>query len=543
MTKICLVSALKKIFPDEEISGSLLLKSVFLNEPFAFQTVVRTDNTDISSAFVFEIEGVSEENYSACKVEYVPSLLAAYEDSDDYFLKKESGLYPDLLLPIKSGETFVVAPGKNTVLWFEVSGLKAGDHKLKIRVRETSGEHAEAEFCLHVIGENLPESDLIVTNWLYCDCICDQHLVEPFGKEFYAVLKNYLKNYVSHGNNMLLTPLFTPPLNVRQGANRRKIQLVRVKRKDKNYLFDFSDLGKFMRFALRCGIKYFEMSHLFSQWGAEFAPQIFVETEQGICDLFGWKARSEGEEYRNFLGEFLPALTEYLKEERLLGQCFFHLSDEPSEKNFERYGRLCKFVKPALGGRPVMDALSDFSFYGEGFVDQPVVAVSKFEKFAEENAEYWIYYCWEHAKEYVSNRFFAMPSLRTRILGAQLYKNRVRGFLQWGYNYYYTAFSERKTDPFVITDCERKFPSGDAFIVYPDREGGSVFDSVRNQAFRDGINDYRALKLAEEVLGRTRTEELLREISVEGFKKYKREDEVYLKFREKLNSEIEKKLK
>ena len=35
-----------------------------------------------------------------------------------------------------------------------------------------------------------------------------------------------------------------------------------------------SKLEKFVELARGCGIKYFEMAHLFSQWGAKCAPKI-----------------------------------------------------------------------------------------------------------------------------------------------------------------------------------------------------------------------------------------------------------------------------
>lgn len=60
-----------------------------------------------------------------------------------------------------------------------------------------------------------------------------------------------------------------------------------------------------------------------------------------------------------------------------------------------------------------------------------------------------------------------MPSARNRILGALLYKYNAVGFLQWGYNFWYSQFSKHEIDPFTVTDAGKAFPSGDAFVVYP----------------------------------------------------------------------------
>ena len=45
------------------------------------------------------------------------------------------------------------------------------------------------------------------------------------------------------------------------------------------------------------------------------------------------------------------------------------------------------------------------------------------------------------------------------------------GFLHWGYNFYHSQFSTRSIDPYLCTDADGAFPSGDPFLVYPGRDG------------------------------------------------------------------------
>ena len=75
------------------------------------------------------------------------------------------------------------------------------------------------------------------------------------------------------------------------------------------------------------------------------------------------------------------------------------------------------------------------------------------------------YYCCGQYKK-VANRFFSMPSARNRILGVQLYKYNIKGFLQWGYNFWYSQFSLSEIDPYLTTDSGGAFPSGDPFTKY-----------------------------------------------------------------------------
>ena len=57
--------------------------------------------------------------------------------------------------------------------------------------------------------------------------------------------------------------------------------------------------------ARRCGVEYYEIAHLFSQWGAKYAPQICLTTEHGFERLFGWDTEALGEEYTGFVRAYL----------------------------------------------------------------------------------------------------------------------------------------------------------------------------------------------------------------------------------------------
>ena len=55
----------------------------------------------------------------------------------------------------------------------------------------------------------------------------------------------------------------------------KTVQLIGVTRDEEGkYTFDFSLLTRFMDMADRLGIKYFEIAHFFTQWGAECAAQV-----------------------------------------------------------------------------------------------------------------------------------------------------------------------------------------------------------------------------------------------------------------------------
>ena len=168
---------------------------------------------------------------------------------------------------------------------------------------------------------------------------------------------------------------------------------------------------------------------------------------------------------------------------------------------FEQYKACSTFVRRYLPDAKFADAMSNCEYVEEGLVDMPFVATSATDAFIEKGIkDYYVYYCTTQRNGFLSNRFLSMPLERTRILGVQMYINDVRGFLHWGYNFYYSFLSREAINPFAVTDCMGRYQSGDSFIVYPGKDG--VLGTIRNEAFYQGLQDYRALKALEKKIGR-----------------------------------------
>jgi hypothetical protein len=89
------------------------------------------------------------------------------------------------------------------------------------------------------------------------------------------------------------------------------------------------------------------------------------------------------------------------------------------------------------------------------------------------------------------NRLMDFPLLKTRLLHWLNYRYSLTGFLHWGWNFWGPE-PLKDTQP-VINMNQTLLPSGDAFIVYPDRARLSVFPSIRLEAMRVGIEDYEML--------------------------------------------------
>ena len=141
-----------------------------------------------------------------------------------------------------------------------------------------------------------------------------------------------------------------------------------------------------------------------------------------------------------------------------------------------------------------------------------------------------------------TNRFLAMSLARCRILGVQLYLNRIEGFLHWGYNFYNNWCSYEAIDPFGSSDGEFFGVSGDMYLVYPGTDG-EAWESMRLNALREAMDDMRALTLCESLYGREFTEQLILE-NTDGtltFKHYPKTADYLLSLREKVANAIKAK--
>lgn len=376
------------------------------------------------------------------------------------------------------------------------------------------------------------------TEWMHADCLADYYHVEVFSEEHWKILENYFREYVKRDCNMMLAPLFTSPLDTAIGLERTTCQLIDVEVKDGEYVFGFEKLKRWIDLCKECGIEYFEMSHLFSQWGAKYAPKVVATVNGKEEKIFGWHTPAVGE-YTRFLESFLPQLTGKLREWGIADVTYFHISDEPREEHLETYKAAKESLGNMLDGFHTFDALSSYEFYRHGLIDKPVPGNNEIEEFlANGLTDMWTYYCTGQFYE-VSNRFMSMPSARNRIYGVQLYKYEIIGVLHWGYNFYNSQYSIEHINPYEVTDASGAFPSGDPFLVYPGADGYPE-ESLRIMVHDEAMTDLRALKLLESLTSREHVMELIEGNLPEPltFKRYPKSDMYIIQLRERVNREI-----
>lgn len=532
------VSSLQRVFLDGRCDlTEHNCDSVLKGERYSYQIAYKS-----SEKFFAEIviDSPLSQFITVRSVGNVPSELPVYESDCEFCERNEPGLFPDVLFPIENNRVLIKRQNYYA-LWITVDLPKdtdAGDYEIKIKLKKDGETISENIFGLHVINAVLPEQKLIYTQWFHSDSIANYYKIPVFCEKFWALVESFIKAAVHTGVNMLLTPVFTPPLDTEIGGERLTVQLVDVKLENGKYSFGFDRFIRWVRLAQKCGIKYFEISHLFSQWGAKYTPKIVAEVNGSQKRIFGWETSADSIEYAEFLSAFIPQLIKVIRSLGIEKSTFFHISDEPNEDQIESYSMAKSTVAPLLEGFPIIDALSDYSFYESGIINNPIPCTNDIESFIEKGFPHpWTYYCCGQGGK-LSNRFFGMPLSTTRIIGFQLFKYGIEGFLQWGFNFYNSQYSLRSIDPFAVTDADSAFPSGDSFTVYPGKSG--AIESVRSEVFFQALQDMRALTLLCDRIGKKRTIAAVEaDFAIITFFDYPRGTEKMLNLRKSVNNYLD----
>jgi len=543
MIKLKQVSSLEKIRLNDKLRYKEIKKSrVLKGEKFSYQISALSD-LDPGQLRV----SVDSELKDYIELYFVKNTVMdfpTYEKcKDNDYITKTPGLMPDLLVPANDcNNVFVSTPNLPATVWIRLcvpQNIHQGKYNINVQFESVyGGETAVKNLELEVLDIRIPDHDIITTQWFHVDSIASAHGVKIYSKKHWELIEKYIEMASDIGLNMILTPVITPPLDTAVNHQRANVQLVSIEKIGSEYKFDFSKLHKWVDICKKHGIKYYEISHLFSQWGSKYSPNIYIKENGRLKHYFGWHISATDTKYVDFIKQFVPSLCNELKLMGISANSYFHISDEPSVRNIQTYKMAYDLIKPHIGQSKTMDALSNYEFYEQGLVECPVTASDHIDEFLKHNiANQWVYYCCgEHTG--VSNRFLSMPSYRNRVMGIQMFKYNIKGFLQWGYNFYNVQYSYYPLNPYLSSSSDMAFPSGDSFTVYPGKD--KPYPSLRGFVFQEGLQDFALCKLLEKRLGHEKVVEIVEDVAgIEiKFNSYPKENSFLLNLRQRIIDEL-----
>jgi hypothetical protein len=541
------VDALEKVFGDvaPRPMDTDIPADAFIGEVMSFQVAFKPP----TSARPHELEDLSVSvstggealQASVRSVECVGCSLPAFPGHDDGYLRDDPGLYPDLLAPMTAG-LVRPQPYQWKAIWVDcvaATTAGAGDHRVSLRIAvASSGETLYRQHvALTVLPRHLPPLDIVNTHWLHVDCLADHYECEVFSDRHWTLIEKFIGKARELDANAILTPTWTPPIDTAIGGTRTRVQLIDIEWRDGAYDFDFTKLVRWIEICRKHGVEYLELPHLFTQWGAACTPAIYVRHGELLEQDFGWHVEATDGRYRELLESLIPRLNELLREHWSLERVIYHISDEPEISMLESYAAAKALVADLLTGCTVVAAPSDYEFSASGAVEVPVVATNAIEPFLRHEVRgLWAYYCVGQDRD-VANRFIAQPSLRSRVIGHQLFAFDIAGFLHWGYNFYSTPGSTAVVNPFLDTCAGGGFLGGDSFVVYPGR-GGEPWESIRFRVLAQAMADYRACRLASSLAGKTAVMDIIDPDGTLAFNRFSYSPNFYRSARHQINQLI-----
>ncbi len=546
------LSSLEKVFLDEKPKVKEFKKiSVLNNERFSYQIAYSYSglvNRD-ACKFDFKISVDSPlKNYVKIRfVGNVPVELSYYKHGcDDAYLRKRPGLYPDSLLELKKNEIEII-PTLWHSLWITVDTkgqVPSGDYDINV-VFEGEEMKFVKTLKVKILTASLPKQSTILANWFHTDCLASLYNVKMYSKKHWQIIEDFMKCAIENGVNSIYTPLFSIPLDTNPGTKRPACQLIDITVENGEYDISFEKLRKWISIFKKYNGDYLAISHLFSQWGAKFAPRIVATVNGRKKEIFGWNTPNTSSEYRRFLEKCLPELIEVLKEEGVADKVYFHISDEPHLETLDSYMVSKGVVADLLEGFKIVEACSVPEIHQSGAVDYPVAHLPNVDAYLEKGlTPFGTYFCCSSDFEYFCNRFIDMPSYRNRIIGVQMFKYNIKMLLHFGFNYYFKRAALGGTaevvNPFFATDAGNAIQGGNGFVVYPGADGKPV-DSLRLDVTFNALQDIGAMEVLAGYIGHDTVVELIENCAKMEIKlnKYPRNAEFILKMREVINEKIE----
>jgi len=489
------VDSLVKVFPGDAAGSHALRPPEFIgarNQHLSVQLAIRSSK--LLAGLTAEVQppaGGAGQHISEVEVHRVGYVVVgshAWDSPAEELVGVAPGWYPDVLEDLP----FDLEARRTTSLWVTVhipADAAVGVYESSIVLRAGGRLLARRPFRLKVVAASVPEQrSLKVTNWFTLDDKTSQRFygVAVFSPPWWTLVANVARMLAEHRQNVILTPL---------------LALIQPRLEGGTLDYDFTNFDRWVETFRQAGaLGYIEGSHLLDRAGSYDAP-LLVPTFQ-VVDGQPQEVALPPDDFRvePALSAFLAALGNHLKEKGWDTIYFQHVLDEAHGNEPPYYGRFAALAHRRMPGIPTLDAI-DAAHLPEELQNNCDVWVPQLGRFdaqmplleqrMKSGHPVWFYTCLYPQKRYL-NRLMDFPLLKVRLLHWLDFRYGFTGFLHWGGNYW-TPKPLLDTQP-VIDDNTELLPSGDAFVVYPDREHLTFRSSIRLEAMREGIEDYEMLK-------------------------------------------------
>jgi len=390
-------------------------------------------------------------------------------------VRKAPARFPDYLMQERS----VQVPQKTyRAVWLTFSipeGAREGTYSGKATVKCSQGEQS-----LPVLVKIYPLTlssgrHLKVTEWYSTDHFRRFHgITEKYTPEWFAMLRRYAENMVSHRQNIFHVPMSAIEIS---GTGEGRFR------------FDFTKFDQTANVFWETGkMDYLETGDLF-RFGEDawFSTNLKFKDYRIRNERTGTVETVKGEEIVPLL---LPEFESHLRQKGWLHKTLFHIQDEPSMHNSLAWREKSSYVRSLAPDLKRIDAIETTNVLDEIEIAVPKIDAlatwhRSYEDARRNGIELWFYTVGIYQGSLFPNKTIDLPFMNSRLLHWLNYKYDATGFLHWGWNQW-------EEDPFSDTGMH----IGDGWHVYPAKDG--VLNSLRWEQMRNGIQDYECFKMLED---------------------------------------------
>ena len=339
--------------------------------------------------------------------------------------------------------------------------------------------------------------------------------ITMFSNEHWTLLKNYASVMKKQRQNIIDIPIEALALDGLSISS------------DESYTMDWTNFDRFVETFLNYGsIKYIACTSIMdkdwsdtenkSQYSNTIRTISFYKNGKNVNSKWIDASSPEG---IDFINKFFSLLYEHINQKGWSDIWIQQVLDEPfnvdqtitASKIYSQLKEIAKKVNPDWDLK-TLDA-ANLGYYDSSTlsinavqVDRYTQAKATFDSLANDGTELWAYTCVnpqggnvQYPQAEWLTRIGDYPLISTRTIGWYMYDNNLSGYLHYAWNSWNTAvnYNYSSTAPQAFEDMYCTDAVSDAFIVYPDRENLSVYETMRSSAVRDGFEDNEIIRLSE----------------------------------------------
>jgi hypothetical protein len=406
------------------------------------------------------------------------------------------GMVPD---PLLEEQPFQPPRGIAPILWVTVhvprTKTPAGIYRGTLRV-ESKGRRAALPISLEVFDFALPKTTYLQSSfWLFRHTIRNFYGQKTVSFEFYRqFLDRCLEARLS-------------PIDSAEEHDQPFVQIVRDEKGE--FQVDWTEWDRYLEYCMERGMSAFNVAdtHWFGSYFRSF----------GVRDLKTGKTETvrlatDSQKYADTVVRFFRLARKHFAKRGWAGRAYMQGYDEPAQ-DAKLLAEIRPFYELARKGWPGLRTLITappqtyatlHKHVGIWCPLTPDYKDAEADKRRKQGEEVWWYVCNGPAAPW-ANFFLDQPGATPRVLLWQTFGRRSDGLLYWGLNHW-PGFDARTMKKRPADKRWPKMPwddggrNGDGYLLYPGPRG--PLSSIRLEILRDGVEDYDALRMLQELVKR-----------------------------------------